>query len=51
MTLSQLHSIALALPSTTEEPHFDYSSFRVKGRIFVTVRAPASIPASVPSDT
>jgi hypothetical protein len=28
---------ALSLPETTEEPHFDYSSFRVRGKIFVTV--------------
>jgi hypothetical protein len=25
------------LPETTEEPHFDLSSFRVKGKIFTTV--------------
>ena len=37
MTLAKLRSIALALPCTTEEPHFNYSSFRVKGRIFATV--------------
>lgn len=28
---------ALSLPGATEEPHFDMSSFRVKGKIFATV--------------
>jgi hypothetical protein len=28
---------ALSLPETTEEPHFDMSSFRVRGKIFATV--------------
>jgi hypothetical protein len=28
---------ALSLPEVTEEPHFHYSSFRVRGKIFVTV--------------
>jgi hypothetical protein len=27
----------LSLPETTEEPHFEKSSFRVKGKIFATV--------------
>jgi hypothetical protein len=27
----------LALAEVTEQPHFNYSSFRVKGKIFVTV--------------
>ena len=27
---------ALSLPDTTEAPHHDYASFRVKGRIFAT---------------
>lgn len=37
MTLSQIRAFALRLPDTTEAPHFDYSSFRVRGKIFVTV--------------
>lgn len=37
MQINQIRSYALSLPETTEEPHFHYSSFRVKGRIFVTV--------------
>ena len=27
----------MSLPETTEEPHFEKSSFRVKGKIFATV--------------
>ncbi len=27
---------ALSLPEATEEPHFQYASFRVRGKIFVT---------------
>jgi len=35
--LGRLRRYALALPEVTEEPHFDYASFRVRGKIFVTV--------------
>lgn len=28
---------ALSLPEATEEPHFDYTSFRVRGKIFATM--------------
>lgn len=28
---------ALSLPATTEAPHFNFSSFRVDGRIFATM--------------
>lgn len=37
MKLDALRRFALALPDVTEEPHFDKSSFRVRGKIFVTV--------------
>ena len=37
MNLEQARRFALSLPETTEEPHFDKSSFRVKGKIFATV--------------
>lgn len=37
MDIDAVRAIALALPEVTEEPHFDYGSFRVKGKIFVTV--------------
>jgi hypothetical protein len=36
LTLAQLRRFALALPETGEAPHFDYTSFRVRGRIFAT---------------
>ena len=35
-TKIQLQKISLALPEATEEPHFDKTSFRVKGKIFAT---------------
>jgi hypothetical protein len=37
MNLRQVRRLALALPETTEQPHFHLSSFRVKGKIFATV--------------
>jgi hypothetical protein len=37
MKLLQVRRHALSLPEVTEEPHFQYSSFRVRGKIFVTV--------------
>jgi len=36
MNLEQVRRFALSLPSVTEEPHFDYTSFRVAGKIFAT---------------
>lgn len=38
MTLAQIRKFALSLSGTTEEPHFDRTSFRVNGKIFVTAR-------------
>lgn len=38
MTLAQLRRHALSLPEASEEPHFERTSFRVRGRIFVTAR-------------
>lgn len=38
MTLVQVRKHALSLAGVTEEPHFDRTSFRVKGKIFVTAR-------------
>jgi len=37
MGIQSLRSYAMALPDVTEEPHFTYASFRVRGKIFVTV--------------
>ena len=36
MKLEQVRRIALSLPSVSEQPHFDYTSFRVAGKIFAT---------------
>jgi hypothetical protein len=36
MKLEQARRIAMSLPSVTEEPHFQYTSFRVAGKIFAT---------------
>ena len=35
MTLDEVRRFALSLPEATEQPHFDYTSFRV-GKIFAT---------------
>lgn len=35
--LEDVRKVALALPDTTEEPHHHFGSFRVRGRIFVTI--------------
>jgi hypothetical protein len=37
MRLDAARKFALSLPETTEEPHFEKSSFRVKKKIFATV--------------
>ena len=37
MKLAEVRRFALGLPEVTEEPHHHYSSFRVRGKIFVTV--------------
>ena len=36
MNLAGARRIALALPEASEEPHFDMTSFRIRGRIFAT---------------
>ena len=36
MKFAQVRQYALSLPNATEEPHFNYASFRVGGKIFVT---------------
>ena len=37
MQFAAVRAIALSLPEVTEEPHHQSSSFRVRGKIFVTV--------------
>ncbi|MGA9421481.1 MAG: MmcQ/YjbR family DNA-binding protein [Rhodanobacteraceae bacterium] len=37
MNVAELRAIALALPGTVEQPHFDRTSFRVRTKIFATV--------------
>src|SRR3954454_9805038 len=37
MRLDDARQFSLSLPETTEEPHFEKSSFRVKGKIFATI--------------
>ena len=37
MRLDTARRFALSLPETSEEPHFEKSSFRVRGKIFATV--------------
>ena len=35
-TLETLRNLALSFPETSEEPHFEKTSFRVRGKIFAT---------------
>jgi capsular polysaccharide biosynthesis protein len=37
MKIDVIRRYAMTLDAVTEEPHHDYSSFRVRGKIFVTV--------------
>jgi hypothetical protein len=37
MKLEEARRFALSLPEATEEPHFEKSSFRIRGKIFATV--------------
>ncbi len=36
VNLNDERRIAMSLPEVTEEPHFEHTSFRVRGRIFAT---------------
>lgn len=36
ITFSDLKALANSFPEVTEEPHFEKTSFRVKGKIFLT---------------
>lgn len=37
VTLASVRKLALSLPHTSEEPHHHFGSFRVRGKIFVTI--------------
>lgn len=37
MNIDEVREYALSLPEASEEPHFKYSSFRVRSKIFATV--------------
>ena len=37
MDVAQVRRFALSLPEVTEEPHFAHTSFRIGGKLFVTV--------------
>lgn len=37
MTLPTLRKFALSLPETTEQPHFQFGSWRIRGKIFATL--------------
>jgi hypothetical protein len=37
MMLTTLRTYALTLPEVTEQPHFQFGSWRVRGKIFVTL--------------
>lgn len=40
-TIDKFSRLALAFPEAQEAPHFEKTSFRVGGKIFATVNAPA----------
>lgn len=42
MNVRDVRRLALALPEATEAPHFDRTSFRVRGKIFATVASDGS---------
>lgn len=37
MKFATIRKYAMSMEAVTEEPHHDYSSFRVRGKIFVTI--------------
>jgi len=44
MSFIQLKEIALGLPETTEEPHFEKTSFWVRKKIFATYAEKRCVP-------
>ena len=51
ITLDFLRELALSFPETTEEPHFEKISFRVKKKIFATYDTHAGLACVKLSDT
>jgi hypothetical protein len=52
MTLTKVRKYALSLAEVTEAPHFDRTSLRVRGKIFLTARPSAShIHVFVPEES
>jgi hypothetical protein len=43
MKIDAVRNYAMALEAVTEEPHHQSSSFRVRGKIFVTIPPPANV--------
>lgn len=43
MTAADIRALALALPEAVEAPHFEKTSFRVRGKIFATLSADGEI--------
>jgi hypothetical protein len=37
MRFAEVRQFAMSLPDVTEEPHFHFASYRVRGKVFVTV--------------
>ena len=37
LNIDEVRQFALSLPEASEAPHFNFSSFRIKGKIFATV--------------
>lgn len=37
MKIEEVRKFALSLPEATEQPHFEKSSFRIRGKVFATV--------------
>ena len=44
MELAQARKFALSLPKAAETPHFEMSSFRVRGKIFATIPTDGAHP-------
>ena len=43
MRFAALRTFALSLPEVVESPHHDFTSFRIRGKIFVTAPPPQDV--------